>query len=144
MKMATPLAKGEYVVAQVAELPPGTSKIVRVRNLEIGVFNVSGEYHALLNNCPHQNGPVCAGPVGGEMICNASTDWRFQWRRAGEILICPWHGSEFDLLTGQCLTMKNQRLRRFPVRVVDDEIRLDTSNARIRAEVVDVEAEGAR
>lgn len=140
--MAIAPSATEHAVGPVSEVPPGQSKIVRVRNLQIGVFNVNGTFYALLNNCPHQFGPLCAGPVGGEMICNARTEWRFEWRREGEILTCPWHGSEFDLTTGRCLTMKDQQVRQFPVRVVDGEIRLDVSNARIRR-AADAKVEGS-
>ena len=118
----------EYVVGPESDFPPGSHKIVRVRNLEIGVFNVAGTLYALHNMCPHQFGPACKGPVGGAMICNVSTGWRFQWVRSGEILTCPWHGLEFDIVTGQCLAPKNFRLRQFPVRVVDGEVRLRTRN----------------
>ena len=37
---------------------------------------------------------------------------RSRWEREGEILFCPWHGWEFDLLTGACLTDR-RKLRRF-------------------------------
>lgn len=114
----------EAVVAPVSELPPGTHKVVRVRNLDIGVFNVGGIYHALHSMCPHQFGPLCEGPVGGEMICNARTGWHYEWIRSGEILTCPWHGMEFDLTTGQCLSQPKVKVRRFPVRVVDGEVRV--------------------
>jgi nitrite reductase (NADH) small subunit len=118
----------DIVVGPVSELPPGRHKIVRVRNMEVGVFNVNGTFYALHNSCPHQFGPLCTGPVGGEMICNARTGWRFEWRRDGEILTCPWHGSEFDLTTGECLTSKKHRVRRFPVHVVDGEVRLQVGS----------------
>ena len=76
-----------------------TRAALRVRNMEIGVFNVDGTFYALLNTCPHQYGPLCKGPVGGQMISNESTGWRYQWIRGGEIVTCPWHGLEFDLTT---------------------------------------------
>ena len=45
----------------------------------------------------------------------------FIWGREGEILRCPWHGWEFDLNSGQCLTDR-RRLKRFPVVIRDDAI----------------------
>ena len=43
--------------------------------------------------------------------------------------MCPWHGMQFDILTGQSLPNKNVRLRTFPVRVVDGEIRVQVGGA---------------
>ena len=45
-----------------------------------------------------------------------------RWGREGEILACPWHGWEFDLLTGESLSDPRIRLRRYPVEVEDDTI----------------------
>lgn len=114
----------EYPVGPASEFPPGSHKIVQVGTQEVGVFNVNGDLHALINVCPHQYGPVCAGRVGGEMRCNASTEWKFHWSRDGEILVCPWHGHEFDLVTGRCLAVKEMRLRKCKVSVIDGEVRV--------------------
>ena len=43
-----------HVVATVDEIAPGTCKIVAVSGREIGIFNVHGEFHALVNRCPHE------------------------------------------------------------------------------------------
>lgn len=114
----------ELVVGTLEDLPPGTRKIVKVRNHEVGVYNVNGNFYALLNMCPHQFGPLCKGPVGGAMNCDEDTQWQFHWEREGEIVTCPWHGLEFDLTTGKSLATKLYSVRQFPVRVVDNEVRL--------------------
>ncbi len=44
------------MVAAAREIPPGGRKIVQVGGREIGVFNLGGEFFALLNRCPHQGG----------------------------------------------------------------------------------------
>jgi nitrite reductase/ring-hydroxylating ferredoxin subunit len=46
----------------------------------------------------------------------------YRWGREGEILACPWHGWEFDLLTGRALADPRVRLRLYPVTVRDDTI----------------------
>ena len=113
-----------HVVGQASAFPPGSHRIVEINRQRIGIYNVGGTFHAMLNVCPHQFGPLCEGKVGGEMVCNADTDWKFQLRREGEIVICPWHGLEFDLKTGVCLATKDFRVRRFDVEVVADEVRV--------------------
>ena len=88
-----------YVVATVDEIPPGQRKIVDVGGRSIGVFNVRGEFFAVLNRCPHQGGPLCLGNTHG--FLRPAGVGEFEYSRAGEVLRCPWHGWEYDLRTGQ-------------------------------------------
>ena len=73
----------------------------------------------VLNVCPHEFAPVCLGRLGGTTLPSAPGEW--VWGREGEILACPWHGWEFDLFTGACLTDR-RRLRMYEVTVEDDQI----------------------
>lgn len=118
------------VVAEVSEIPAGTHKVVRVGGLDIGIFNVHGEFYALHNVCPHQFGPVCSGTIGCLAIANKETDWQMQLVREGEILTCPWHGMEFDLKSGQSTSQKQLRLRMFPVQIVDNKVCIDVRSRR--------------
>src|SRR3712207_962542 len=111
------VAKRTVAVATRGELAPGARKLVEVDGKSIGLFNVRGTVVAVLNVCPHQLAPVCLGPVRGTTLVSAPGE--FCWGRDGEILACPWHGWEFDLLTGQALSDK-RRLRMYPVTVEDD------------------------
>ena len=88
-----------HVVASAREIPPGARKIVSVEGREIGVFNLDGAFHALLNRCPHQGGALCRGTVTG--LVTSREPGRFDYHRPGEMLKCPWHGWEFDIRTGQ-------------------------------------------
>jgi nitrite reductase/ring-hydroxylating ferredoxin subunit len=58
---------------------------------------------AVLNVCPHEVAPVCLGGVRGTAL--ASMPGEYTWGREGVILACPWHGWEFDLLTGRAPLM---------------------------------------
>ncbi len=89
----------KYVVATVDEIAPGQRKIVDVGGHSIGVFNLGGEFFALLNRCPHQGGPLCQGRTWG--LIEAQRPGEYQFSREGEILTCSWHGWEFDIRTGQ-------------------------------------------
>ncbi len=114
----------EHVIGPASEFPPGTHRVVKVRNVEIGVFNVRGRYYALPNVCTHQFGPLCEGKVDGTSACNAQTGWRYAWVRDGEIITCPWHGLEFDITTGQCLAQPKVRLRQYRLTVEDGYVKL--------------------
>lgn len=109
----------DHIIGPVEDFPPGTHRIVQLGRIEVGVFNVAGAFHALPNVCPHQFGPLCAGTVNGTTACTAATGWRFAWVRQGEIVTCPWHGIEFDIVTGQSLSSPRLRVRTYPVHVVD-------------------------
>ena len=79
----------ELTVCPVDELPPGEVKIVRAGELAIGVFNLSGEYYAIEDRCSHDDGPLAEGDFDPERA----------------VVICPRHGSEFDLRTGRPLSL---------------------------------------
>lgn len=122
------MTKQKHAVARVDELSAGECKIVDIDGKSIGVFNVNGQYVAVLNLCPHELAPVCLGRVSGTTLPSPPGEYR--WGRNGEILACPWHGWEFDLLTGQCLTDR-KRLLTYPVEVEDDTVYILTEQ-RIR------------
>ena len=88
-----------HVVCRVSELPPGEVEIVDVDGVEIGVFNVDGEFYALHNLCPHRGAPLCEGRITGVM--RGPEPGKFEIERRGEIVRCPWHGYEFDITDGE-------------------------------------------
>ena len=101
-------------VAVASEVGAGERKIVEVEGNSIGVFNVNGVFVAVLNVCPHELAPVCAGAVIG--TTRSGRPGEYAYEKDGQILRCPWHGWEFDLLSGECLVDK-RKLKRFEVRV---------------------------
>lgn len=94
-------------VATAGEIPDGQRKIVAVDGLSIGVFHHQGEWVALRNSCVHQGGPVATGAL------------------AGEVLTCPWHGYQYDLRSGRCLTDPHAELDRYAVTVAGDTVFVD-------------------
>ena len=110
------------MVCPVAELPPGSRKLVRVGAVEVGVFNVGGEYYALPNICTHQFGPLCEGQVSGTVMARAQESFKLTWLMEDRVVVCPWHGLEFDLTTGRCLAFPKVKLRAYKVRVEAETI----------------------
>lgn len=109
-----------HVVATVGEIAPGTCKIVTVSGREIGVFNVAGDYHALINRCPHEGAALCLGPIMPRFESDRPGEYRLSHH--GEMLRCPWHGWEFDIKTGQSWCHPDSvRARSFKVEVVPGE-----------------------
>ena len=88
-----------HVVAALEELPAGSRKLVSVEGRAIALFNVGGEFFALLDRCPHRGGSLCEGKLTG--LVEAKEPGHYVYSRPGEILRCPWHGWEFDIRTGK-------------------------------------------
>lgn len=75
-------------VADEIELPEGRVKTVTARTTSICLVHFDGQWAAMDNHCPHQKGPLGEGTIekGVDDAC---------WIR------CPWHGWDFDPLTGK-------------------------------------------
>ena len=112
-------ARAEIFVAALDDLGVGERRIIAAADKSIGVFNTGSQIVAVLNICPHAFAPVCLGKIGGTTL--PSKPGEFIWGRRNEILRCPWHGWEFDLHSGQCLT-DPRKLKRFPVHIRDERI----------------------
>ncbi len=100
-------------VCSAKDLPPGARRIIEVGGREIGVFNVNGRYYALRNICPHQGAPLCLGEVDGTLL--PSRPGEYVPGREGEIIRCPWHAWEFDLVSGKSLFDARIRVKTFEV-----------------------------
>src|SRR5262245_54887887 len=95
-------------VATVQEVPPGQCKAFDASGKQAALFNVDGKFYAIENVCPHRGAPLHEGEC------------------EGTVLICPWHGAQFDLTTGAHLSPPaRQGVQAFPVQVVGDEVQVD-------------------
>jgi nitrite reductase/ring-hydroxylating ferredoxin subunit len=90
-------------VGPVAELPPGSAKMLAVGDYDIAVFNAGGAFFAIDDVCPHFAGSLSEGTVSGETVT------------------CPVHGWCFSLRDG---SMPNGRksVATFDVRVADGDL----------------------
>jgi len=105
-----------YVVARADEVPEGERLLIEVGGRAIGIFRINGEFHAILQRCPHAGGPLCKGPVLDYVY--AERPGEVQHDPTKKFLSCPWHGWLFDLKTGQSWWDPGQtRARRFPVKL---------------------------
>ncbi|MGH7079373.1 MAG: Rieske (2Fe-2S) protein [Acetobacteraceae bacterium] len=133
-----------HVVGTAAEIPPGGRKLVSVAGHSIGIFNLGGEFFALLNRCPHQGGALCLGQQIGLVL--SAEPGAYCYCRSGEMLKCPWHGWEFDIRTGQSwCDPKRTRVRTYPVSVepgaalVEGPYRAETFPVSVEAEYLLIE-----
>jgi nitrite reductase (NADH) small subunit len=117
----------EILVGDVSELVEGKFKIIKQGALNIGVTRLrDGAIKAVRNWCPHKGAAICKGIIGGTWPPSAPGELSYD--REGEILICPWHGFEYDLKTGDELYRKvPTRLRFYQVIERDQKIYLVVS-----------------
>ena len=73
------LQENEFIPA---ELQPGAISLVRVDGEPVAIYHVDGIFYATHAHCTHVGGPLNQG------------------RLEGNVVICPWHASCFDVTTG--------------------------------------------
>ena len=95
-------------VAAADEFPPGTSKIVVASAGEyVGVYNCGGTLYAIEDRCSHDDGPLCEGDWDEDRCC----------------VVCPRHGSMFELSTGQPISLPaTDPVETYRVKVVDGAV----------------------
>ena len=109
-----------HIVAAVDEIPPGGRKRVTVKGRDIALFNVKGEFFALLDRCPHEGASLCQGKIVG--LAESDGPGHYRLVRQGEMLRCPWHGWQYDIRTGQSwCDPDNIKLRNYPVTIEPGE-----------------------
>ena len=103
----------ELDVAPADEFPPGSTKlIVAGPGMYIGVYNCAGALYAIEDRCSHDDGPLCEG-VWEEDTCR---------------VVCPRHGSAFDLATGRPMSLPAfEPVATYPVRVVDGIVKVEVA-----------------
>ena len=104
-------------VGKVGDILPGTMKLFQVENKKILIANVAGKFYALDNRCPHAGGDLSKGKL------------------EGQIVVCPRHGSRFDVTTGTCVqgpkigifspTIKNEKVYKVQVEGVSVKVEVD-------------------
>jgi pyruvate oxidase len=93
-----------FKVAELGELDDGRVKTVMAGHRSLALTRVGDRYGALDNRCPHQGGPLGEGSIEKGM------------------LRCPWHGYDYDPLTGTPPPGFSDAPACFPLEVRDDGV----------------------
>ncbi|WP_348674576.1 non-heme iron oxygenase ferredoxin subunit [uncultured Abyssibacter sp.] len=92
-------------VLKLADLPPGSKKVVKLDGKPVLLCNYKDRIFAVSNICSHQYKLLHGGRV-----------------RHGKIT-CPVHGARFDLATGEALDLPaTEPIETYDVRVEGDDI----------------------
>ncbi|MBA4778396.1 MULTISPECIES: nitrite reductase small subunit NirD [Pseudomonadota] len=93
---------GEWLdIGPVEQIAPGTARTLPVRGAdEIAVFRTqNNEFYALVNKCPHKQGPLSQGIIHGNVVT------------------CPLHSWNISLQTGEALGEDKGCVPTIPMRV---------------------------
>jgi nitrite reductase/ring-hydroxylating ferredoxin subunit len=76
--------EGDFVkVAETKDVQASQMIAVEVNGEKVCIANVEGRYYAIGNVCTHMSGPLAEGKLEEHVVQ------------------CPWHGSRFDIRTGE-------------------------------------------
>ena len=96
-------------IGSIDQIPPGEGRNFVVAEQEIAVFRThADEIFATQAYCPHRNGPLADGLLGGSTV------------------VCPLHDRTFDLRNGQEIGVECSRLKVFKVTLTDGKAILIT------------------
>jgi nitrite reductase/ring-hydroxylating ferredoxin subunit len=92
-------------VAESKDIEPSSMKAVDVAGEKVCIINIEGNYYAIGNVCTHMGGPLNEGTLQGFEV------------------ECPWHGSKFDVRSGQpTKPPARQPVSSYEVKVQDNNI----------------------
>ena len=96
---------GAVRVASVKDVKPGSSFCAKAGDTALALFKTAAGYAAIDNLCPHAGGPLCEGSV------------------VDDVVTCPWHGSQFDIETGEVKHGPAKvAVKTYPVEVRGDDL----------------------
>ncbi len=97
------------LIGSVDQIPPGEGRNFIVEHEQIAVFRThAGEVYATQATCPHRNGPLADGLLGGATI------------------VCPLHDRTFDLRTGEGVGPDCMNLKVYPIALTESSQMLIT------------------
>jgi nitrite reductase/ring-hydroxylating ferredoxin subunit len=97
----------------------GAVRMLEIGSHRIGLYRLSGHLYALANRCPHRGAPLCSGMITTPLATIAD---EVALGSRGSIVRCPWHKWEFDIASGRSLVDERLRVRRYAVRVEEEEV----------------------
>ena len=95
------IERTEISLGPVDQIPMGEGRVFPMRGLEVAVFHTrAGAVYAVQAECPHRQGPLADGLVGGTTV------------------MCPFHSRKFDLVTGVG-QMGDCDIQTYPIRLAE-------------------------
>ena len=94
-----------YEIAPANEVPEGERLFIDIGDNAVVLFKIAGSFFAIGDICTHDDGPLGDGDIEGHNV------------------VCPRHGAEFDVRTGEAVGMPAVvDIPAYPVQVRDGVI----------------------
>ena len=98
----------EIQVAHKKDFESTKSIAVEVEGKKIALFHIDEEYYAIDDECSHAGGSLSEGDVSGQTV------------------MCPLHGAEFDIKSGQAVSEPAEEgVRSYKVIIHGDNIKIE-------------------
>ena len=103
-------------LCKIEDIPENTAKKFIIKDFDLAVFNVEGNFYAIDRKCTHMKGNLAKGLVEGTAVR------------------CPLHGAKFNLKTGELLDQpgtiagwfkKAKNTTVYKMKVKNDELYID-------------------
>jgi len=116
-------------VASVDQLQHGATNVYTLGGRDLVLIRWNDDVYALRNICPHMSTALARNAMviayrGGSTPGEVTID------RNNPVIACPWHGYEFTLRDGRCLTDAGLRVRSYPVQIQDGKVLVDLAGHR--------------
>jgi len=95
---------GYFNVGNLSHIHNNEGITINVDDLQIAVFKHQNKVSAVGSLCKHQMGPIGEGRIVDGCIT------------------CPWHGYQYDAISGHSPPPFNEQLEVYPVKVIEDSI----------------------
>ncbi|HVV05402.1 MAG TPA: nitrite reductase small subunit NirD [Puia sp.] len=98
---------------QVQDIPTDGGACVVLGEEQIAIFNFSrrGQWYATENRCPHKQQMALSRGMTGSI-----------GEQCEPKVACPFHKKTFSLVTGECLTGEDYKIRTYPVKVKEGKL----------------------
>ena len=100
-----------YFVCYADDVPENGGVCVKYGDEQIALFNFTrrGEWYATQNLCPHRQQMALSRGMIGSLLDEPK-------------LACPFHKKTFSLVTGECLSGEEYRLKTYLVKIEDGKV----------------------
>lgn len=94
------VAQGWVAVATTEDIGPGEGFRVEIDEVPVAIWNVEGVFYATDDTCSHEESSLVEGDL---------------W---GEVIECALHGAQFDVTTGEVLSLPAVfPIKTYPIKV---------------------------
>ena len=115
----------ESLAGSTSDFDDEQRRVIECAGREVVVFRKGDRYYALDNTCLHSGGPVGEGVLVPKVEAIVRDDGTVAGERFSDKcfhLVCPWHGWEYDIDTGEAAGDSRFKLRTYVTRIEGEDV----------------------